>query len=78
MVVPGSSLFLVLIHYIKAGHTTLSALFFISYLIVATMQARLNIYTGHILFCYILGSYPAHIHRLDGSFHILETVIRSR
>ncbi|XP_003384010.3 PREDICTED: solute carrier family 41 member 1-like isoform X2 [Amphimedon queenslandica] len=54
MVVPGSSLFLVLIHYIKAGHTTLSALFFISYLIVAIMQvAILLIFTDwmvHFIF----------------------------
>ena len=38
MVIPGSALFLILIRYANAGHTTLSVMFFFAYLIVAIMQ----------------------------------------
>ena len=43
MVAPGSSLFLILIRYINAGHTTLSPLFFFSYILVALTQVSLSI-----------------------------------
>ena len=41
MVVPGSVLFLITIHALKAGHTTLSPMFFAGYLSVAVLQVRL-------------------------------------
>jgi solute carrier family 41 len=41
MVIPASALFLMLIRYIKAGHTTLSVMFFFSYLLVAIAQAAI-------------------------------------
>ena len=43
MVIPGSALFLVLIRYANAGHTTLSVMFFVAYLMVATTQVMATI-----------------------------------
>ena len=40
MVIPGSALFLFVIALLQAGHTTLTLLFFIGYLICALLQVR--------------------------------------
>ena len=40
MVIPGSALFLFTIALLQAGHTTLTLLFFIGYLICALLQVR--------------------------------------
>ena len=42
MVIPGSATFLLFIFLVNAGHTTLSAMFFVGYLICAVLQVRLE------------------------------------
>ena len=42
MVIPGSATFLFFIYLLQAGHTTLSAMFFVGYLICAVLQVRLK------------------------------------
>ena len=42
LVLPGSAVFLSVIHVLNAGHTTLSPMFFIGYLVCAVLQVSLT------------------------------------
>ena len=49
LVLPGHVIFSLAIYYLQAGHTSLTAVFFIIYLLAAFLQVLILLYIGHVM-----------------------------